>query len=229
MCGRFTLTADAEAIQLAFGLSDVSVWEGSRYNIAPSQMAPVITNHNPRALTLLKWGLVPYWAKDPAIGNRMINARSETVAEKTSFRTAFKKRRCLIPADGFFEWAKRNGKKAPMYIKRRDRAIFALAGLWENWQQPDGPWLGSCSILTTEANDFLRPIHHRMPVMIEPEDYDTWLSDEVLSPQQWLPLMTGCASEQMTAFEVSTLVNRAINNNPAVIAPVDTDIQQQLF
>lgn len=223
------MTADAESIQLAFNLDDVSVWEQPRYNIAPSQMVPVITNRKRKALTLLKWGLVPSWAKDPAIGNRMINARSETAAEKPSFRTAFKRKRCLIPSDGYFEWTKRAGKKVPMYIKRRDREIFAFAGLWEHWKKPDGNWLGTCAILTMEANDFIRPIHHRMTVMIEPEDYDTWLSEEELTPDQWLSLMTGSDSEQLTAFEVSTQVNRPINDNPTVISPVDSANQQQLL
>jgi len=229
MCGSYTLTADAEGIQLAFDLDDVSVWEGPRYNIAPSQMAPAITNRKRKELSLLKWGLVPTWVRDPAIGKRMINARLETAAEKPSFRTAFKRRRCLIPSDGYFEWTKRAGKKAPMYIKRRDREIFAFAGLWENWKQPDGTWLGTCAILTTEANDFIRPIHHRMPVIIEPEDNDTWLSEEELRPEQWLPLMAGCASEQLTAFEVSRQVNRPINDNPSVISPVDAGSQRTLL
>lgn len=223
------MTADAESIQLAFDLDDASVWEQPRYNIAPSQMVPVITNRKRKELTLLKWGLVPTWAKDPAIGNRMINARSETAAEKPSFRTAFKRRRCLIPSDGYYEWTKRDSKKVPMYIKRRDREIFAFAGLWENWKKPDGSWLGTCTILTTEANDFIRPIHHRMTVMIEPEDYDTWLSEEELNPGQWLALRAGCDSEQLTAFEVSTQVNRPVNDNPTVIFPVDTGNQQKLL
>ena len=229
MCGRYTLTADAESIQLAFNLDDVSAWEQPRYNVAPSQMVPVITNQNRKVLTPLKWGLVPSWAKDPAIGNRMINARSETVAEKPSFRTAFKRRRCLIPADGYFEWTKRNGKKVPMYIKRCDREIFAFAGLWENWKMPDGRWLGTCAILTTEANEFVRPIHHRMTVMIEPEDHETWLSETELTPDQWLPLMSGCDSHKLTAFEVSTQVNRPINDNPTVIIPVETGNQYKLL
>lgn len=229
MCGRYTLTADAESIQLAFNLDDVSAWEQPRYNIAPSQMVAVITNRHRKELTLLKWGLAPSWAKDPAIGSRMINARSETAAEKPSFRTAFKRRRCLIPADGYYEWTKRNGKKAPMYIKRRDREVFAFAGLWENWKKPDGTWLGTCAILTTDANDFIRPIHHRMTVMIEPEDYDTWLSVEELTSNQWMPLMRGCDSEKLTAFEVSTQVNRPVNDNPTVIFPVDGGNQQKLL
>ncbi len=221
MCGRFTLTANAESIQRAFGLHDASLWQQPRYNIAPSQMAPVITNRNRKELSLLKWGLVPIWAKNPAIGNRLINARAETIAEKPSFRAAFKKRRCLILADGYYEWTKRDKQKIPMYIKRVDREIFALAGIWEKWQQPDGTWLDTCAILTTEANDFMRPIHHRMAVMVEPEDYKTWLSEAPLRPEQWLPLLAGCASEQLLAYEVSRQVNRPINDNPTVILPVD--------
>lgn len=229
MCGRFTLTVDAEAIQLAFNLQDASAWQQARYNIAPSQMAPVISNRNPQELSLMKWGLVPSWAKDPAIGNRMINARAETVAQKPSFRAAFKRRRCLIPADGYYEWTKRDGKKAPIYIKRKDRDIFALAGLWERWEKPDETWLETCTILTTGANDFIRPIHHRMAVMIEPEYYALWLSEEVLIPAQWPPIMTGCDSEQLTAHEVSAQVNRPANDNPTVILPVETGAQQQLL
>lgn len=229
MCGRYTLTADAESIQLAFDLDDVSGWEQPRYNIAPSQMVPVITNRNPKALTFVKWGLVPSWAKDPAIGNRMINARSETVAEKPSFRTAFKRRRCLIPADGYFEWAKRDGKKVPMYIKRADREVFAFAGLWENWKKPDGSWLSACAILTTEANDAISPIHHRMTVMIEPEDYSLWLSPEELRPEVWKPMAAGCDSDKLRYFEVSTQINKPVNDNPTVIFPVASPDQQQLI
>ena len=128
MCGRYTLTADAESLQLAFDLETADGWEQPRYNIAPSQIVPVITDREPRALSFVKWGLVPSWAKDPAIGNRMINARAETAPQKPSFRTAFKRRRCLIPADGYYEWTKRDGGKFPMYIKRADREIFAFAG-----------------------------------------------------------------------------------------------------
>ena len=229
MCGRYTLTADAESIQLAFNLDDVSGWTQPRYNIAPSQLVPVITNRDSTVLSLLKWGLVPSWAKDPKIGNRMINARSETVAEKPSFRSAFKRRRCLIPADGYYEWAKRERKKVPTYIKRTDREIFAFAGLWENWKQPDGSWLSSCTILTTEANEAIRPIHHRMTVMIEPEDYETWLSDRELMPDEYLPLLAGCSPDKLHTYEVSTQVNSPANDNPTVIFPVESPDQQRLF
>ena len=141
MCGRYTLTADAESIQLAFNLDSVDGWLEPRFNIAPSQQVPVISNRDPKQLSFMKWGLVPSWAKDPKIGNRMINARSETAAEKPSFRTAFKRRRCLIPADGYYEWAKQGKKKTPMYIRHAERELFAFAGLWESWKQADGAWL----------------------------------------------------------------------------------------
>ena len=191
MCGRYTLTADAESIQLAFNLDDVEGWTDPRFNIAPSQEVAVITGRDPRALSFMKWGLVPSWAKDPKIGNRMINARSETAAEKPSFRTAFKRRRCLIPADGYYEWSKRDKKKVPMYIQHSERDLFAFAGLWESWKRPDGTWLNSCAILTTEANETIRTVHHRMTVIIEPEDYELWLASHELTAVEWLPLMLG--------------------------------------
>ena len=220
MCGRYTLTADAESIQLAFNLERVDGWTLPRYNIAPSQQVAVISNRDPSELSFMKWGLVPSWAKDPKIGNRMINARSETAAEKPSFRTAFKRKRCLIPADGYYEWMKRGKKKAPMYIRHAEREIFAFAGLWESWKQPDGAWLNTCAILTTDANERIRPIHHRMTVIIEPEDYDLWLAPRALEPQEWQPLMAGPGPDQLTFHEVSTEVNRPMNDNPGVIMPV---------
>lgn len=225
MCGRYTLTADAESIQLAFSLQGVDGWLEPRYNIAPSQQAPVISSRDPDKLSFMKWGLVPSWAKDPKIGNRMINARSETAAQKPSFRSAFKRRRCLIPADGYYEWTKQGKKKTPMYIKHTEREIFAFAGLWENWEQPDGGWLHSCAILTTDANERIRPIHHRMTVILEPEDYALWLAPRELTPDEWLPLMAGPGPEKLDYFEVSTQVNSPANDNPLLIMPVDTPYQ----
>ncbi len=229
MCGRYTLTADAESIQLAFNLDSVEGWLEPRFNIAPSQQAPVISNRDPKQLSFMKWGLVPSWAKDPKIGNRMINARSETAAEKPSFRTAFKRRRCLIPADGYYEWAKRGKRKTPMYISHAERELFAFAGLWESWKQPDGSWLNTCAILTTEANESIRPIHHRMTVIVEPEDYELWLAPRELMPDEWLPLMAGPTPEQLSFHEVSTLVNSPANDNPMLITPVDLIQQQHLL
>ena len=229
MCGRYTLTADAESIQLAFNLDDVEGWTDPRFNIAPSQEVAVITGRDPRALSFMKWGLVPSWAKDPKIGNRMINARSETAAEKPSFRTAFKRRRCLIPADGYYEWAKRDKKKVPMYIQHSERDLFAFAGLWESWKRPDGTWLNSCAILTTEANETIRPVHHRMTVIIEPEDYELWLAPRDLTADEWLPLMLGPAPEQLEFYEVSTQVNSPTNDNPTLLLPMESSSQQTLI
>ena len=229
MCGRYTLTADAESIQLAFNLDDVEGWSEPRFNIAPTQQVAVITDRDPKALSFMRWGLVPSWAKDPKIGNRMINARSETAAEKPSFRTAFKRRRCLIPADGYYEWTKQGKKKVPMYIQHVDREIFAFAGLWESWKQPDESWLQTCTILTTDANDKLSPIHHRMTVILEPEDYETWLAPRELVPAEWQPLMAGPRAEQLKYHEVSTEVNRPANDNPTLIEPRASAEQSSLF
>ena len=222
MCGRYTLTADAESLQLAFDLEVVDGWDQPRYNIAPSQVLPVITDREPRKLSFLKWGLVPSWAKDKAIGNRMINARSETAAQKPSFRSAFKRRRCLIPADGYYEWMKRDGAKQPVYIRRADREIFAFAGLWENWKQPDGGWLQTFAILTRDASDAIRPIHHRMTVIVEPEDYALWLSGRELTKQEWLPIVAGGDAIPFKHHEVARDVNRPINDNPSVILPLES-------
>ncbi|MCY3781114.1 MAG: SOS response-associated peptidase [Chloroflexi bacterium] len=228
MCARYTWTAGAEWIQLAFDLDDVDGWLEPHYNIAPSQQVAVISNRDPRKLSCMKWGLVPSWAKDPKIGNRMINARSETVAEKPSCRSAFKRRRCLIPADGYYEWVKQGKKKAPMYIRHAERKSFAFAGLWESWKQPDGSWLNTCAILTTDANERIRPIHHRMAVIVEPEDYKIWLASRELSLDEWLPLMAGPQPDQLEYVEVSTQVNSPANDNPMLIMPVSARQQMLL-
>ncbi len=220
MCGRYTLTVDAESIQLAFNLDSAEGWLQPRYNIAPTQQVAVISDRDPKSLSFMKWGLVPSWAKDPKIGNRMINARSETVAEKPSFRTAFKRRRCLIPADGYYEWSRQGKKKAPMYIRHCERDIFAFAGLWESWKSADGSWLNTCAILTTDANERIRPIHHRMTLILEPEDYDLWLGPRELKREEWMPLMSGPNPDQLEYYEVSTELNRPVNDNPALIEPV---------
>ncbi len=229
MCGRYTLTADADSIQLAFNLASVDGYEMPRYNIAPSQQVAVITDRDPQALSFMKWGLVPSWAKDPKIGNRMINARSETAAEKPSFRTAFKRRRCLIPADGYYEWRKQGKKKIPSYIQHAEHELFAFAGLWESWKKPDESWLHTCAILTTEANEKLRPIHHRMAVIIEPEDYELWLAPRELVADEWLPLMLGPRPEQLKFHEVSTDVNSPANDNPTLVFPFESSSQQSLI
>ncbi len=222
MCGRYTLSAGSEAIQQAFALDSAGNWGGPRYNIAPMQPVAVITDRQPKALSLCRWGLVPVWAKDPKIGSRMINARSETAHEKPSFRSAFKRRRCLIPADGYYEWARQGGRKTPMYIQHAQRDIFAFAGLWESWDDPQGKRLNTCAILTTAANARIRHIHQRMAVMVEPADYDLWLAPRELASGEWQPLMKVPRAEQLTYHEVSTQVNTVRNDHPALIAPVQS-------
>lgn len=221
MCGRFTLTVDPDDLREAFGLSAPPSSDlAPRYNIAPSQPVAVIANGESRALELFKWGLIPSWAKDPKIGNRMINARAETLAEKPSFRTALKKRRCLVLADGFYEW-KREGKlKTPMYIQLKDRRPFAFAGLWETWNSPEGEWIKTCTIITTTPNALIEKIHDRMPVILPPKAYDLWLSPGELPAEKTLPLLKPFAASQMRAVAVSPLVNNPRFDSPECVAPV---------
>lgn len=218
MCGRFVLTADSETIQLAFHLTTMPDSHIPRFNIAPSQPIAVITNEQPQALTFHRWGLIPSWAKDPAIGHKMINARSETVDEKPSFRAAFKRRRCLIPANGFFEWQKQDGGKIPMYIHMQDDAVFAFAGLWEVWHSPEGDEVRSATILTTEPNPLMAEIHNRMPVILPPSAYEAWLGDGKESDLKGL--LIPYPAQDMTAYRVSTFVNRPTNDTPETIEPV---------
>jgi putative SOS response-associated peptidase YedK len=173
MCGRFVLKSPAPKLAQVFAFKQLDFT--AHYNIAPTQgVAALRAAGEERELAFLRWGLIPSWSKDPGVGNRLINARVETVAEKPSFRAAFKHRRCLILADGFFEWVQRDGKKQPYYITLRDGNPFAMAGLWEEWHNEDGEVIESCTIITTEANDFMRPLHSRMPVILDPENYAAW-------------------------------------------------------
>ena len=188
MCGRFTLRAPASVIAEQFSLFEVP-WLKPRFNIAPTQPVPVVRMTPQQAapqrqFVFLHWGLVPSWAKDPTIGNRMINARAETVADKPAFRTALRRRRCLIVADGFYEWQTAGKRRQPMFIHIRDDRPLAFAGLWESWEGADHSALESCTILTTAANDLVRPIHDRMPVIVAPEDYADWLDPAVQSPSR---------------------------------------------
>lgn len=219
MCGRFTLTADSAALENVFALEDAAIWAGPRYNIAPTQAVAVISDRQPKSLSMMRWGLVPAWAKDPKIGSRMINARSETAHEKPAFRSAFRCRRCLIPADGYYEWARQGKRKTPMYIQHAQRDIFAFAGLWESWQDAQGNWLDTCTILTTAANARIQPIHHRMAVIIEPSEYALWLAPRELDPGEWQPLMAGPREQQLKYHTVSSQVNYVRNDHAALIKP----------
>jgi len=222
MCGRFVFTAKPSDIQTAFHLSSVPSELPARYNIAPTQQVAVITNDDPTSLDFFRWGLIPSWSKDKSIASKLINARSESVDEKPSFRTAFKKRRCLIPVSGFYEWRTTEGEKnkTPMFIHMQDNQPFAFAGLWEIWNDPeaDGKEIRTCSIITTDANPFMSKIHHRMPVILAPEDYATWL--EADKPAVLKALLKPFEQEQMAAHPVSTRVNKVSNDEPDLIRPV---------
>ena len=231
MCGRFVLATDAQSLQMHFNLTALP--EGlavARYNIAPIQPVAVITNQTPQILTFQKWGLIPSWSKDPSIASSLINARAETLHEKPSFRTAFKRRRCLIPATGFYEWGKGEGKaKQPYYIHLADNQVFAFAGLWETWSSPDGDTVETCTIITTEPNDLIRPLHHRMAVILDPEDYDLWLSPDELPPMALMPLLNSYPQETMRYHPVSPMVNNVRNDSPECIKPLMPPEQSPLF
>ncbi len=222
MCGRFTLVVSPEQLQTAFPwIGESANQVQPRYNIAPTQPVAVIPNREPRKLDHFVWGLIPSWAKDPKMGSRMINARAEGVAEKPSFRAAFRRRRCLIPATGFYEWQKNPGQKSktPMYIQLKSGSPFAFAGLWEDWRSPDGSQVLSCTIITTEPNSFMAPIHNRMPVILPPDAYDTWLAIGEVERGALQSLLKPYPAEEMTAFPVSTLVNSPANDLPQCILP----------
>ena len=194
----------------------------ARYNIAPTQPVAAIraARSGGAEWALFLWGLIPSWSKDPKIGARMINARSETAAEKPSFRSAFKRRRCIVPMDGFYEWQKAGGGKIPHFIHRPDRRPFGVAGLWEVWHSPDGGSLESCTLLTTTPNQFMSGLHNRMPVILDAADYEQWLHEE--RPDQLRHLLRPCPAEWLTAYPVSTYVNRPQNEGPACIVPLDS-------
>ena len=222
MCGRFTLTADPGDLQAAFPWLNIPVDVTPRYNIAPSQPIAVIPNDGKNTLDFYLWGLVPSWAKDPQIGNRMINARAETLAEKPSFRAAFRRRRCLIPADGFYEWQTVPGQKAktPMYIRLKDGKPFAFAGLWENWNGPDGSQILSCTIITTPPNTYMKEIHNRMPAILPQNAYATWLDTGEPDLNLLQGLLQPYPADAMTAYPVSTLVNNPVNEQAQCIQPL---------
>lgn len=228
MCGRFTLTDPDQDLAVQFNLPEIPDMQ-PRYNIAPTQPVAAVRaspDSMVREMALLHWGLIPFWAKDPNIGNRMINARSETADEKPAFRAAFKRRRCLVVADGFYEWKKQEGGKQPFYIRLRDRRPFAFAGLWEFWKGEDEAAIESCTLLTTAPNEFIQSLHNRMPVILHPNDYEVWLDPEIQEPDVLKPLLSSYPSQQMAAYPVSRFVNSPKNDGPQCIEPLP---QQQGF
>jgi putative SOS response-associated peptidase YedK len=219
MCGRYTLKNPMDVLAEYFEVEDYPSSLTPSYNIAPTQeVAAVVEEDEKRKLEMLRWGLIPSWAKDPAIGNKMINARAETVSEKPSFRAAFKKRRCLIVADGFYEWQKTDNGKQPYHFKLKDSSPFAFAGLWETWDK-EGEEIRSCSIVTTDANDLMNEIHHRMPVILHPENYGVWLDQGFDEKEALIDLLRPYPSDEMEAYPVSRRVNKPANNEPSVVEP----------
>jgi len=240
MCGRFTLRAPASTVADQFKLLEVQPLE-PRFNIAPTQLVAAVrlaVESDQRQFVWLTWGLVPAWAKDPAIGNRLINARAESVAEKPAFRAAFRRRRCLVVADGFYEWQRSGGRKQPYFIRLRDDRPFAFAGLWECWEgnmpRETGPGtvfdggaktvpgtvlLESCALITTGPNELMEPIHDRMPVILSPDDYDRWLDPTIQETDKLCSLLRPYPANALLAVPVSTHVNNPKNDDAQCIAP----------
>ena len=222
MCGRFSQTATPDVIADQFEVNEPPLFK-PRYNIAPSQQVATI-RLNPEAAkrecVMLRWGLIPSWAKDSKIGNQCINAKAETVAEKPSFRSAFNKRRCLVIADGFYEWQLQGKQKQPMWIGLKSKRPFAFAGLWEHWTPAEGEPIESCTIITTEPNKLMQNIHNRMPVILTPHDYDLWLDPTMQQVETVKPLLRPFTSEELVAYPVSTLVNNPRHDAPQCLEPV---------
>lgn len=221
MCGRFTIFANFTDIINRFDIEAGIQEELYRpsYNVAPSNsVLSVINDGSKNRLGYLRWGLIPSWAKDEKIGYKMINARAETLTEKSSFRNAYQKRRCLILADSFYEWKRNDDKsKIPMRIKLKSDELFSMAGLWERWNSPKGNYIYTCTIITTTANELIKSIHDRMPVILKPEDEKTWLDPSIHNPNELNHLLKPLSEEVMEAYEVANLVNSPKNNYPDLI------------
>lgn len=225
MCGRYGLSVKGDELAELLELDEVPDIE-PRYNIAPSQPVLVIRGSG---LSMLKWGLVPFWATDPKIGFKLINARSETVHEKKAFRWAMRARRCLIPADGFYEWKKAKNDRLPYHFEQSDGRPFCMAGLWEKWQGADGSKLETCTILTTAANSLVAEIHDRMPVIVQPDHYRMWLDPSVQSPEELAPIYEPLAANAMRSWAVGRTVSNPMVDSPACREPAPPTRQQTLL
>lgn len=221
MCGRFTLHASLKQVEQTFNVQAVETALQPSYNIAPTQaVLTVVERDGVRALEAMRWGLIPFWAKDKSIGARMINARAEGVADSAAFKRPLKNQRCLIVADGFYEWRKVGAKKIPMFIRLKSKRPFGFAGLYDTWKSPDGEPITSCTIITTAANGLVKPLHDRMPVIVPKKLHQLWLDPEHQDLDELTSLLAPYPSEQMEAYEVSPLVNSPKNNSPECIKPI---------
>jgi len=221
MCGRFSLTHSIETVGCTFRASgDINY--PKRYNIAPSQRVPIVgsSDGKHRKMALMQWGLIPSWARDASIGNRLINARAETIEEKPSFRMAYQSRRCIVPASGFYEWKRYGSRKQPYYIQSASKGLLALAGLWESWNGPDGV-VYSFTIITTKPNELMKTIHDRMPVIIAPDYFEQWLNCRDYSGKDVSHLLRPVAADTLEAFPVSSLVNSPSNDSWKCAQPLD--------
>lgn len=225
MCGRFSLSTDKDDLQSRYGFVDPQgILLQLRHNIAPSQSHPVvIINQDQRELALMRWGLIPPWAKDMSIGNKMINARAETLAKKASFKKPFKDKRCLVLADGFFEWQKIDKKKIPYYFMLKSKHPFAFAGLWEQWKHPEGETIRSFTIITTKANELVKPIHDRMPVILKENLETQWVDAENKDTDKLSSLLQPYPAGLMLAYRVSDIVNSPKNDIPECVEPIAED------
>ena len=217
MCGRYSLIADLGALAQRFSFDARQLSFEASYNIAPTQQVLTVVGGEQRRGGFMRWGLIPHWAKDMSGGARMINARAETVAERPAFREALRRRRCLVLADGFYEWHRSATGRRPMRIVMRSGEPFAFAGLWAVWRDPEGNRVPSCTIITTAANDLLAPIHDRMPVVLPPGLEELWLDRSVDDPDALASVLSPFADDALQAYEISALVNSAANNGPEII------------
>jgi putative SOS response-associated peptidase YedK len=233
MCGRYRLSRRKQLIEEQFDTADWQDDWSPRYNIGPTQPVPIIRQHPKepvRELSLMRWGLIPHWAKEPSIAAGMINARSETASTKPAFRDALKSRRCLIPADGFYEWAKTAKAKQPYCFEVNDGALFAFAGLWDRWKDTGGNWVKTCSILTTTPNAVTAPIHDRMPVIIDPDAYDLWLDPGMQNVAAISELLKPYGTRQMRCYPISSRINHVANDDVECSRPVElVQAQNRLF
>ena len=224
MCGRYSLTVTLDELKEAFPDLKISLKQyAPRYNIAPTQPIAIVRNEEERKLDLHKWGLIPSWSKDAKIASKLINARGETLAEKPSFRSAYKRRRCLVLADGFYEWVQVEGvkKKIPIYVHLKTKEPFAFAGLWETWMSPDGGEIPTATIITTQPNELVAKVHSRMPVILPRDVYDVWLEPGEKGPGELDHLLKPYPAGEMAQYPVSRLVNSPANDTPQVVKPVE--------
>jgi len=221
MCGRYSITTPPEAMARLFETVGPVPNFPANYNVAPTHDVPMVrVGEQGRELALVRWGLIPSWAKEGA--KPLINARGESVAEKPSFRSAFKRRRGIMPADGFYEWHRPdNGPKQPFNMRLKESGLFAMAAIWETWVAPDGSELETCAIITTSANKTLEPIHHRMPVILAQADWAAWLETPEEDAREVLPLLRPAPDELLEAYTISTRVNRVANQGPELLQPVE--------